>query len=229
MLKDKNTPAVNIPSPSHSKGLINERLLGFIDETLPLFQAEFRSHCKNSEEKLTEHLVKTLVYYANRNMPSFIFLQEAIQKQIKGQNRKVDIGVFLHYKDDSPFFTLEAKRLPTLPKNREKEYIIGTDDKKPSGGIERFKRNLHGVGLKESGMIGYVQSGEIENHSNQINSWIQELIDNNLSSSLKWQKSDLLKIVEKKKNVYVRFHSINMRTDNSSIILHHYLVNLTEV
>lgn len=227
MLKDKLNPVINAPAPSCSKGKINSRLLAFIDETIPVFQTEFKALNRSSEEELTERLVKTLAYYANRNMPSFIFQQETIQKQEKGQNRKVDIGVFLHYKDDSPFFTLEAKRLPTLPKNREKEYVIGDNDQKYSGGIERFKRNLHGVDLSESGMIAYVQSGDCLIWSNQINSWIQELIDNPSISTLQWTENDLLKDVEIKKGDYYKYHSINTKSDGSSIVLHHYLVDIS--
>ena len=227
MLKDKLNPVTNAPAPSCSKGKIYSRLLTFIDETLPVFQAEFKTLHKSSEEELTERLVKTLAYYANRKMPSFIFQQETIQKQEKGQNRKVDIGVFLHYKDDTPFFALEAKRLPTLPQKREKEYVIGDNDQKISGGIERFKRNLHGVDLNESGMIGYVQSGDCSNWSNQINSWIQELIDNQSSSTLKWTDIDLLRSIENKKDVFCKHQSINTKIDGSSIILHHYLVNIS--
>jgi hypothetical protein len=227
MLKDKLNPVINAPEPSCSKGKINSRLLAFIDETIPVFQAEFKALHKSSEEELTERLVKTLAYYANRKMPSFIFVQETIQKQEKGQNRKVDIGVFLHYKDDTPFFALEAKRLPTLPKKREKEYVIGDNDKKYSGGIERFKRNLHGVDLNESGMIAYVQSGDCFDWRNQINSWIQELIDNSSSSTLQWTENDLLKDVENKKGEYYKYHSKSTKTDGSSIELYHYLVNIS--
>lgn len=227
MLKDKLNPATNAPAPSCSKGKINSRLLAFIDETLPVFQAEFKALHKSSEEELTQHLVKTLAYYANRKMPSFIFQQETIQKQEKGQNRKVDIGVFLHYKDDAPFFTLEAKRLPTFPKKREKEYVIGDDDQKYSGGIERFKRNLHGVNLKESAMIAYVQSGDCSHWSLLINSWIQDLIDNSSNSTLQWTKSDLLKESKNRNNEYYKYHSTNTKTDGTSIVLHHYLVNIS--
>lgn len=227
MLKDRTNLAINIPSPSCAKGKINNRLISFIDETLLVFQAEFKTLNKSSEEELTEHLVKTLAYYASRKMPSFLFQQETIQKQGKGQNRKVDIGVFLHYKDDAPFFTIEAKRLPTLPKKREKEYAISDNNKKISGGIERFKRNLHGVGLNESGMIAYVQSGDCTNWSNQINSWIQELIDNPSNSTLTWNDIDLLKSIENKNSSVCKYQSTNTKIDGSSIVLHHYLVDIT--
>lgn len=226
MLKDKINPVINSPAPSSSKGKINRRLLAFIDETLPVFQAEFKALHKSSEEELTERLVKTLAYYASRKMPSFIFQQETIQKQKKGQKRKVDIGVFLHYKDDAPFFTLEAKRLP-LPKNREKEYVIGEQENKYSGGIERFKRNLHGVNLNESAMIAYVQSGEIEAWYNQINNWINEQIQLSSDSTLKWNDDELLTAIKHDNSVYSKYQSVNTKTNNSLIKLYHYLINIS--
>ena len=136
----------------------------------------------------------------------------------------ITIGVFLHYKDDAPFFTLEAKRLPTFPKKREKEYVIGDDDQKYSGGIERFKRNLHGVNLKESAMIAYVQSGDCSHWSLLINSWIQDLIDNSSNSTLQWTKSDLLKESKNRNNEYYKYHSTNTKTDGTSIVLSYNFV-----
>lgn len=226
MLKDEYSSEINIPSPSHEKGKINKRLLEFVNETLPVFQIEFKDHNSSSEEVLTEHLVKTFAYHSNGKLP-FIFLQEVIQKQAKGQNRKVDIGVFLHYKDDAPFFAFEAKRLPTLPKSREKEYVIGNDSNKPTGGIERFKLNLHGINLKESGIIGYVQSDTIQEWSYRINSWITELIGSTSFPETLWSNSDLLTNTESKTGVIARYKSLNERADRSIIILHHYLVNVT--
>jgi hypothetical protein len=226
MLKDEYSSEINIPSPSHEKGKINKRLLEFVDKTLPVFQTEFKGLNNSSEEVLTEHLVKTFAYHSNGKLP-FIFLQEVIQKQAKGQNRKVDVGVFLHYKDDAPFFTFEAKRLPTLPKSREKEYVIGNDSNKPTGGIERFKLNLHGINLKESGMIGYIQSDTFQEWSKRINSWINELIGSTSISEILWSNSDLLINTESETGVISRYKSTNERTDRSSIILHHYLVDIT--
>ena len=118
MLKDNNNSISNVPNPEIKRGSITEKLMGFIEETLLVFQNQFKGEVNTSEEVLNEHLAKTLDY-CSKKLP-FIFQQEGIQKQIKGQNRKVDIGVFCHYADCSPFFTIEAKRLPTLPKTREK-------------------------------------------------------------------------------------------------------------
>ena len=226
MLKDKFLPANNMPSPSFDKGKINMRLLEFVDETLPVFQLEFKELNSSSEEVLTEHLVKTLAYHSNGKLP-FIFLQEVIQKQEKGQNRKVDIGVFLHYKDDAPFFAFEAKRLPTIPKSREKEYVIGNDSIKPTGGIERFKLNLHGINLKESGIIGYIQFDTIQEWSYRINGWINELIGSASFPETLWSNSDLLINTESETGVIARYKSENERADRSTVILHHYLVDIT--
>jgi len=127
MLKD-NKPIVNIPKPSHKKGSIVNKLINFLEDTLLIFQKENTGKIEIAEEILNEVLGKTLSYFA-KQLP-FIFQQETIQKQNKGQNRKVDIGVFYHYTDNHPFFTIEAKRLTTaFSKDREKEYVLGSNQK----------------------------------------------------------------------------------------------------
>ncbi len=46
-----------------------------------------------------------------------------------------------------------------MPKNREKEYVLGDNlTKLSTGGIERFKNDVHGVNLDHSAIIGYVQN-----------------------------------------------------------------------
>ena len=55
--------------------------------------------------------------------------------------------------NDDAFFVMEAKRLPTPSKSREKEYVEGN-----LGGIERFKRGHHGNSLAKSAMVAYIQN-----------------------------------------------------------------------
>lgn len=228
MLKDNHNPVSNIPNPSIRKGTIKEKLIEFVEDTLYKFQKQFKGEVNTSEEVLNEQLGKTLSYYSNSK--AFIFQQETIQKQKKGQNRKVDIGVFRHFSDPNPFFTIEAKRLTTsIPKNREREYVLGGDSNKLSGGIERFKHNVHGVNLDHSAIIGYVQNEDGKHWYSIINNWIQELIDRGIQSPLKWISSDLLiNTCDFKDLRVVKSISESEKTNQTKISLNHYFINLCE-
>jgi hypothetical protein len=226
MLKDNHTPISNVPNPSIKKGSIAKKLIEFIEETLIKFQNQFIGNIDTSEEVLNEYLGKTFSYYS-KEYP-FIFQQETIQKQKRGQNRKVDIGVFRHFADTNPFFTIEAKRLTTaLPNSREKEYVIGSDPLKLSGGIERFKHNVHGVNLLSSAIVGYVQRESSNYWFDKVNNWINQLITGNLQSSLKWSTNDLLVNHCKFKDTRVsKFSSENIKSNKTTTTLNHYFIDL---
>ncbi len=228
MLKDNHKSVSNIPNPSIKKGTIKKKLFEFVEATLLKFQNQFKGEVDTSEEVLNEYLGKTLNYYSKSE--PFIFQPETRQKQLKGNDRKVDIGVFKHYADTDPFFTIEAKRLTTsIPKSREKEYILGNDSGKLSGGIERFKYNVHGVNLDHSAIIGYVQNEDAKYWYNIINSWIQELITGQTKSPLIWVSKDLLtNICGFKEMRYAKFISESEKIDKTKISLNHYFVNLCQ-
>lgn len=228
MLKDNHNSVSNIPNPSIKKGTIKEKLIVFLEETLYKFQDHFKGKVNESEENLNEQLGKTLSYFSKNQ--AFIFQAETKQKQQKGIDRRVDIGVFRHFSAPNPFFTIEAKRLTTsIPKNREKEYVVGSDLTKLSGGIERFKHNVHGVNLDNSAIIGYVQNEDVNHWYNTINNWIQELIDGKIESPLNWISNDLLNNTCGFKDLrVVKYISESEKMDQTKIKLNHYFVNLCE-
>lgn len=228
MLKDNHNSIANVPNPSIKKGTIKEKLIFFLEETLYKFQEHFKGKVNESEENLNEQLGKTLSYFSKSQ--AFIFQPETKQKQPKGIDRRVDIGVFRHFSDPNPFFTIEAKRLTTsIPKNREREYVLGDDSTKLSGGIERFKHNLHGVNLDHSAIIGYVQNKDGKHWFNAINIWIQELIDRQIQSPLKWISNDLLNNTCGFKDLrIVKSISESEKTNQTKINLNHYFINLCE-
>lgn len=229
MLKDSHNSVFNIPNPSIKKGTIKEKLIEFLEETLYKFQEQFKGEVNSSEENLNEQLGKTLSFFSKSQ--AFIFQAETKQKQPKGIDRRVDIGVFRHFSDPNPFFTIESKRLTTsMPKNREKEYVFGSDPAKFSGGIERFKHNVHGVNLNHSALIGYVQNEDGAYWYNAVNNWIQELIDEKIPSSLKWISNDLLNNTCGFKDLRViKSISESEKIDQTKIDLNHYFINLCSV
>lgn len=226
MLKDNHNSIPNIPNPSIKKGSIRTKLIEFIEATLYKFQYQFKGEINTSEEVLNEHLGKTLSYYS-KTQP-FIFQAETIQKQKKGQNRKVDIGAFKHYADVDPFFTIEAKRLSSsIRNNRKKEYVTGNDPTKLTGGIERFKHNVHGVNLLHSAIIGYVQNEDLKFWYETVNDWIQELISGKTKSPLRWNFTDLLCNTCNFKDLrFAKFKSESEKIDKTKISLNHYFIDL---
>lgn len=227
MLKDIK-PIVNIPNPSHKKGSIINKLIIFLEDTLLIFQQENIGEIDIAEEELNQKLSLTLEAYSRRKEMGFIFHHETNQKQKKGHNRKVDIGVFnLHGDLNNPIYTIEAKRLTkTLSKDREKEYVLGSNPKKLTGGIERFKHNIHGTNLDRSAIVGYVQRNDNKHWFVKINKWIKEQI-NLKTKTLIWDTSDLLVNTCKfADNRLAKSFSYNSKIDNSSITLNHFFVNL---
>ncbi|WP_288243997.1 hypothetical protein [uncultured Chryseobacterium sp.] len=228
MLRDNYNNISGIPNPSIKKGTIKEKLIIFLEDTLCRFQEHFIGKVNESEETLNEQLGKTLNFFSKNQ--TFIFQAETKQKQLKGIDRRIDIGVFRLFSDPDPFFTIEAKRLTTLmPKNREKEYVLGNNPAKLSGGIERYKHNVHGVNLEHSAIIGYVQNKDCKHWYLKINSWIQELIENNNVSPLKWVTSDLLNHPSNFTDLKIlKSISESEKVDQTKIFLNHYFINLCQ-
>lgn len=66
-------------------------------------------------------------------------------------------------------FSVEAKRLPTPGSDRIKEYVLGS-----GGGMERFKREDHGKGLFNCGMLAFIEKQDFNHWYSVINSWITD-------------------------------------------------------
>jgi Uma2 family endonuclease len=117
-----------------------------------------------------------------KNLP-FIVHHQSTEVLTRGGSPAPDIGIHLDIVDDAgppPRITVfEGKRLTTsLGHQRQREYVIGHAEKGkhvPCGGIERFKRLIHGRELSLAGMIGYIQEETPGYWHGQINSWISEL------------------------------------------------------
>jgi len=80
-------------------------------------------------------------------------------------------------------FSVEAKRLPTPGgQNRFKEYVLGA-----GGGIERFKREDHGKGLSNCGMLAFIEKQDFAHWYSLINLWITDA-----SVSESWSTAECL-------------------------------------
>jgi hypothetical protein len=170
----------------------------------------------------------------------FLFDKEYMEDVEKGDSPQVDIGVISfenrgifinsrYYSSRESFFSMEAKRLDKISKIREKEYVLGHFENGryiDCGGVERFKKEIHGKGLQYAAMIGYVQKVDFEYWLHAINSWIDDLIAEKIPSTVNWSKKDKLSALRKTPET-AKFQSENSRK-TGSIVLFHLWVNLVK-
>jgi hypothetical protein len=195
-----------------SKKTACQKVIDFIISCLNEFREKFKG--KNPENGLTQELV----YILDNKDHSIELIRIGISREhmedtSKGNSPQDDIairakdGVILDaksYQNNQPFMVIEAKRLDSrLDKKREKEYVVGRIEKNngqskyiDSGGIERFKKEIHGKNVDCIGMIGYLQTEDFDNWLEKINSWIEEEINNPSSNCLVWLEDD--KLIHKK-------------------------------
>lgn len=226
----------NISSGMLTAGIEPESSIKSVIEFIELHFAGFSHKVKGelstSEKSLTDRLCK----YLNRNASAypFFFQHENVENHTSGISPQTDIGTLSNneqltigdrsYGENDSFFSIEAKRLPTPGQNREREYVIGHD--KPSGGIERFKKRIHGKNLKYAAVIGYIQKENADYWFLQINDWIGELIT---SVPEEWNEND--KLVKSQCDVanLNKFTSMNLKevTGEEEVIkLFHFWINL---
>lgn len=146
---------------------------------------------------------------------------EAFQFQhefIRSNRRRPDIGVAIKTQilmsNYESVFDIECKRLNTLMQpHHVKQYVSGE-----TGGIERFKRNLHGTNLEYSTMIGYIENKTIDFWFKKINSWIKNKINDNYEF---WTDTELLN--KRKQNCYFSVHK-RINSVSEKITLFHLFV-----
>ena len=218
----------------------------FIEDSLPEFIDEQLQNPIDNEDGLTQRLLNHLYFRLSGGYP-FYFDKENMEDESKGNSPTVDFAAYTRerivvktrfYSRKSRFFAVEAKRLG-LSGQREKEYLIGQweDDAKnkyrESGGVERFKKHIHGKNLLCSGIIGYVQKQDFNYWHSQINSWIDEFIQNPKEASVPWSKDDKLiseapshQRVAKHTSTNSRVDAANNMTQIEPIILYHLWIDL---
>lgn len=212
-----------------------------IKAVVAFIQRNFEEFTKKNKGEITlneKGLSQKICIHLNRNAKHFpfFFQPEYMENIYNGTSPQVDIGTIAEdefiqvaerdYGAEDSFYSIEAKRLPTPGTNREKEYVIGNNT--PCGGIERFKKGLHGPRLKYAAIVGYVQENDFNHWFLKINSWIQEQADD--SSNLLWSTFDLINEVDLSVPLVVKLLSEHTRTINGTadrnIRLHHFWINL---
>ena len=190
------------------------KIIQFIPIHLLNFKINYKEIDKN-DNNLESSYNNQLSKYLNACIVRETFQFQHEDK--KKNKRRPDIGVPIkaqvlqsNYKS---VFDIECKRLNTLM-SHVKQYVASV---KPNGtgGIERFKRNLHGTDLKYSAMIGYIENKNSEFWLNEINSWIK---DHSKKDNKFWTDNELLKIQDQ--NYYSSHKRINSKI--KEINLYHF-------
>ena len=226
----------NISSGQLTHGIELDSSITSVIEFIEIHFSQFREKVKGeittSEKSLTDKLCK----YFNRNAGNypFYFHHENVENPASGISPQTDIGTLSDneklvigdrsYGEFDSFFSIEAKRLPTPGQNREKEYVVGQD--RPSGGIERFKKGIHGKNLRHAAIIGYIQEEDTNHWYLKINNWIEELIT---SAPNFWKENDKLIKQETESSGLDKFISKNFRSKDNFVNLFHFWVSLVDI
>ena len=233
----------NRPKNSHGRISISQKndkeiqsVLDCLNLNLPSFAKKQKGKTEMNEDGLTQRLCRFL----NRNIGIFPFLfdKEDMEEDRRGNSARVDLGIYsksetiiVHnrkFTEDETFFKIEAKRLGKLATARKREYVVGRQkDGKyiNSGGIERFKKGIHGGKLIHAALIGYVQLHDFKHWFSAINGWILDL---SKDKSQFWSKKELLKNESStpKLATYISYHVRMQKEVKDKIKLHHFWIDL---
>ena len=211
-------------------------IIEHIFEYITIIATELKFTADQNENSITNSLCKTLEFKKPASSP-YYFHHQNIENDV--ENTSTDFAVFgtfayatandLDLNESPSLIKFEAKRLScSLPKQREKEYVIGEYEVKKrtknSGGIERFKNGRHGKDVENACIIGYVQSDTFPLWMGKINDWISAEITTAHDITLNWDLNDLLKEVNVNEKLAL-YKSIAKRVAGDMIQLRHLWIN----
>ncbi|NOQ26801.1 MAG: hypothetical protein GQ564_15685 [Bacteroidales bacterium] len=142
------------------------------------------------------------------------------ENKSKGKQTREDIYFYLNDDKFTRIFYVEGKRLPKYNTQSNEEYVIGTNNSgNSSGGIERFKKGIHGDSNRifDNGLIAYIENNSIEY-------WLKTV---NNSISHNFNSNEILKEKEIFNNEYISLHQFDYEDKSVSFYLHHFWINLS--
>lgn len=214
-------------------GKIISKVFDFVTSVLQNFEGKK----DDNENYLTNELCKQLGF---KKPPEFPFFFQHQNIEDAKENTSTDFAAFGTYSyaqaynkegEEFPLVKFEAKRLSsTLPKKREREYVIGEYEKgkliKNSGGIERFKNLRHGKDVVHAAIIGYIQTDTFDHWAKKIDGWIKEEVGSPHDSTLTWDVDDYLQSNWTNGNLCC-FLSKPKRKGSIGLNMNHIWINLT--
>ncbi len=207
-------------------------IVSMVESYLPEFPDFIEGTDIAVEDGLNSKLSRFLLLRFRRDGFPYITQPQSMEDETSGRSPSTDIGIYFCLPDsviDPPKISvIEGKRLDTgIESRRRKEYVYGSvikEKHKPSGGIERYKKEIHGRNIKSGViLIGYVQTNNFPVWRDRINTWISELVSesNHLPC---WVIEELLSEVRSCSEV-ATLKSIVKRT-SGTLKIFHFWINL---
>ncbi len=213
----------NIQSPDLSleKGKTINFIIDLLKEVPVSFMLKISTNFEINlnEDALTQILVEQLTTLLQEKGTNFIGVNSQYIDLHYGTTGKPDFYFYAteQGKNIPALFVVESKRLPAPSKDREREYVIG---KNKNGGIERFKREIHGKGFSEAGLIGFIEQNTFDHWHTTINQWIQNLAD----ESDFWNIDEKLELIETQQ--YLNHLKSIAHRSNDDIKLYHFWIRI---
>jgi hypothetical protein len=220
----KNRNEYGIPNKDKIGRSSHESLICFVCRYIEVF-VQKKSRMSDSEDKISRDLIVFLNQKSRTEETIFQFVSQDLEEESTGV---VDIGIYssssqgaffdaIYYSDDKRYFCFEAKILGVNDNQRIKEYVIGHRKNGkyiPCGGIERYKRCIHGAELTNAALIGYMKRDNYDFWFRKINQWILELSE----ESEFWSDRELLQSYNMPQDLsFARYFSTHKREDKEGI------------
>ena len=137
-----------------------------------------------NENGFNRRMSRFVSYRFSKEGLPYLAQPESMEDESCGNSPATDIGIYYMPCDSAinlPKVTvIEGKRLDSgIKKQRRHEYVYGHEEKGKHvccGGMERFKKRIHGRNQSSAILLGYMQTDSFEKWHIKINSWISELI-----------------------------------------------------
>ncbi|PZP90471.1 MAG: hypothetical protein DI587_38575 [Variovorax paradoxus] len=178
-------------------------LIKFIANALPNWRDDPEREAASGETKLTSQLCSRLSSLS-RHAPGWDMVQFKREEPDETDGRRaIDLTVAprgdiiwigaRRYSEYQTLIPVECKRLPTpvATDRDEREYLF--DKFGTAGGIQRFKAGHHGAAHARAAMIGYVQTNNVEWWRDQLEMWLNGIVQEPVDG---WSTNDRLDLVE---------------------------------
>lgn len=204
----------------HNISLPKNKMILLVKECMAETVVHFKQYIKlefhkkkilNENDLTQEYTKQAQILIRKKNYPFNIEGQyQDVYNQSKGFS---DFFFYLNEQNVelSSIYSVESKRLPLPSKNREKEYVTGNLNK---GGIERYKTEKHGRGLRECGLLGFIEKENPKYWILTINNWIEDLAKDNKE----WKIDEILSEIESNIDYSILKSIVHRKSDDLNLI-----------
>lgn len=182
-----------------------------------IFKSSSRLKVSDNEDLKNQILVETFNYIGTTNESMWIGVGK--ENISEGKQAREDIYFHLNDENHTRIFFVEGKRLPKYRTKTKQEYVIGTNSfGNPSGGIERFKKGIHGDPnrISNNGLIAYIENESINHWAENINCSIRDNFNND----------EVLIMKDGLTNEFLSIHQFDCESISKYFNLHHFWIVL---